>query len=31
LERAFEYWRKSDKTIPDRIAKGVSEQRAAAE
>jgi hypothetical protein len=25
------YWRKSDKTIPDRIAKGVTEQRAAAE
>jgi hypothetical protein len=30
-ERTFDYWRDIDKTIGDRIAKGVGEQRAAAE
>lgn len=31
LERAFDYWRKIDKTIGDRIAKGIGEKREAAE
>jgi catalase len=31
LSRAFEYWRNIDKTIGDRIAKGVKGERIAAE
>ena len=31
LSRAFEYWRNIDKTVGARIAKGVREERIAAE
>jgi len=31
LERAFEYWRQIDETVGNRIADGVTENRAAAE
>ena len=31
LSRAFEYWRKIDKTVGDRIAQGVKGERIAAE